>query len=161
MSRCILEFFRCTRGNLCMKNDNIQLAQTQFGLSCFFFSARDQKVNVFGPAHIEKSHFKGVFGCIFWQSFMKYGGNKSMKKNSLRPWVLIPEDNRHSTVTRKIPLFSVEPVTIFNTLDSLHNSRLHFYFKIYSLKDISNFRYSNQNIITVLNGWIRRCHGAF
>jgi hypothetical protein len=25
----------------------------------------DQKVNVFGPAHIEKLHFKGVFGCIF------------------------------------------------------------------------------------------------
>jgi hypothetical protein len=25
----------------------------------------DQKVDVFGPAHIEKSHFKGVFGCIF------------------------------------------------------------------------------------------------
>jgi hypothetical protein len=24
-----------------------------------------QKVNVFGPAHIEKSHFKGVVGCIF------------------------------------------------------------------------------------------------
>jgi tagatose-1,6-bisphosphate aldolase non-catalytic subunit AgaZ/GatZ len=23
----------------------------------------DDKVNVFGPAHIEKSHFKGVFGC--------------------------------------------------------------------------------------------------
>jgi hypothetical protein len=69
-------------------------------------------VNVCGPAHIEKSHFKGVFECIFWQSFMKYGGNKSMKENSLRPWVLIPEDNRHSTITRKIPLFYVEPVTI-------------------------------------------------
>jgi hypothetical protein len=25
----------------------------------------DHKVNVFGPGHIEKSHFKGVFGCIF------------------------------------------------------------------------------------------------
>ena len=37
-----------------------------------------------------------------------------------------------------------------STLDSLHNSRLHFYFKIYSLKDISNFRYSNQNIITLV-----------
>jgi hypothetical protein len=23
----------------------------------------DQKVNGFGPAHIEKSHFKGIFGC--------------------------------------------------------------------------------------------------
>ena len=33
-------------------------------------------------------------------------GNKSIKENSLRPWVLIPEDNKHSTVTRKIPLFS-------------------------------------------------------
>jgi hypothetical protein len=41
--------------------------------------------------------------------------NKSIKENSLRSWVLIPEDNRHSTVTRKIPLFSVEPVTIFYT----------------------------------------------
>jgi hypothetical protein len=78
--------------------------------------------------------------CIFWQTFMEYGGNKSIKENSLRPWVLIPEDNRHLTVTRKIPLFS--------TLDSLHNSRLHFYFKIYSLKDISNLRYSNQKTIT-------------
>jgi hypothetical protein len=46
---------------------------------------------------------------------MKYGGNKSIKENSLRPWVQIPEDNRHSTVTRKIPLFSVEPVTISYT----------------------------------------------
>jgi hypothetical protein len=40
-------------------------------------------------AHIEKSHFKGIFGCIFRQSLMKYGGNKSMKENSLRSWVLI------------------------------------------------------------------------
>jgi hypothetical protein len=37
-------------------------------------------VNGFGPAHIEKSHFKGVFGCIFRQSLMKYGGNKSIKE---------------------------------------------------------------------------------
>ena len=72
-------------------------------------------MNVFGPAHIEKSHFKGVFGCTFWQNFMKYGGNKYIKENRLRPWVLIREDNRHSTVTRKITLFSVEPVTISYT----------------------------------------------
>jgi hypothetical protein len=39
-------------------------------------------VNGFGPAHIEKSHFKGIFGCIFRQSLMKYGGNKSIKENS-------------------------------------------------------------------------------
>jgi hypothetical protein len=52
---------------------------------------------------------------IFRQSLMKYGGNKSIKENSLRSWVLIPEDNRHLTVTRKIPLFSVEPVTISYT----------------------------------------------
>jgi hypothetical protein len=64
---------------------------------------------------IEKLHFKGIFECIFRKSLMKYGGNKSIKENSLRPWVLIPEDNRHSTVTRKIPLFSVEPVTISYT----------------------------------------------
>jgi hypothetical protein len=25
----------------------------------------DQKVNGFGPAHIEVSDFKGIFGCIF------------------------------------------------------------------------------------------------
>ena len=43
---------------------------------------------------------------------MKYWGNKSIKENSLQPWVLIPEYNRHSTATRKIPLFSVEHVTI-------------------------------------------------
>jgi hypothetical protein len=28
-------------------------------------------VNGFGPAHIEKSHFKGIFGCIFRLSFEK------------------------------------------------------------------------------------------
>jgi hypothetical protein len=36
-------------------------------------------------------------------------------------------------------------------------SRLHFYFKIYSLKDIWNFRYSNQKIITlvpILPAWV-------
>jgi hypothetical protein len=43
-----------------------------------------------------KTSFKGIFGCIFRQSLMKYGGNKSIKENSLRPWVLIPVDNRHS-----------------------------------------------------------------
>ena len=37
-----------------------------------------------------------------------------------------------------------------STFDSLHNSRLHFYFKIYSVKDISNFRYSIQKIITLI-----------
>jgi hypothetical protein len=72
----------------------------------------DQKVNVFGPAHIEKSHFKENCGCIFRQSLMKYGENKSIKENSLWSWVLIPGDNRHSTVTRKIRLFYIEPVTI-------------------------------------------------
>jgi hypothetical protein len=59
----------------------------------------DQKVNGFGPAHIEKSHFKGIYGYIYRQSLMKYGRNKSKKKNSLLPWVLIPEDKRYSTVT--------------------------------------------------------------
>jgi hypothetical protein len=38
-------------------------------------------VNGFGPAHIEKSHFKGIFGCIFRQSLIKYGGNKSIKES--------------------------------------------------------------------------------
>ena len=44
-------------------------------------------MNGFGPADIEKSHIKGIFGCIFKQSLMKYGGNKSIKENILRPWV--------------------------------------------------------------------------
>ena len=44
-----------------------------------------------------------------------YMWTRSMKENSLRPWVKIPEDNRHSTVTRHIPLFSVEHVTISGT----------------------------------------------
>jgi hypothetical protein len=46
---------------------------------------------------------------------MKYGGNKSIKETSLHPWVLVLEENKHSTNTRKIPLFSVEPVTIAYT----------------------------------------------
>jgi hypothetical protein len=58
-------------------------------------------MNGFGPAHIEKSHFNGIFGCIFRQSLMKYGGNKSIKENR---------------------------------------------------KDITNFRYSNQKIITLGEG---------
>jgi hypothetical protein len=37
-----------------------------------------------------------------------------------------------------------------STFDSLNNSRLHFYSKIYSVKDISNFRYSIQKIITLI-----------
>ena len=37
-----------------------------------------------------------------------------------------------------------------STLDFLHNSRLHFYFKIYSLKDISNFCYSNQKLLLLV-----------
>jgi hypothetical protein len=44
----------------------------------------DQNVNGFGPADIEKSHIKGIFGCIFKQRLMKYGGNKSIKENILR-----------------------------------------------------------------------------
>jgi hypothetical protein len=40
-------------------------------------------------AHIEKSHFKGIFGCIFRQSLMKYGRNKSIKENSLRALYLV------------------------------------------------------------------------
>ena len=47
-------------------------------------------------------------------------------------------------------------------IDSLHNYRLHFYFKICSLKDISNFRYSNKQIIAFFNSPIRAmlkyCH---
>jgi hypothetical protein len=45
---------------------------------------------------------------------MKYGGNKSIKENSLRPWVLFPEDKTLDGHP-KIPLFSVEPVTISYT----------------------------------------------
>ena len=95
----------------------------------------------FGPAHVEKSHFKGIFGCIFRQSLMKYGGNKSMKENSLRPWVLIPEDNRHSTVTRKIPLFSVEPFTISYTHCWVHWFLPVKYFTCKNYLDWDIFRY--------------------
>jgi hypothetical protein len=98
-------------------------------------------VNGFGPAHIEKSHFKGIFGCIFRQSLMKYGGNKSIKENSLRPCVLIPEDNRHSTVTRKIPLFSVEPVTISYTHFWVHWFLPVKYFTCKNYLDCDIFRY--------------------
>jgi hypothetical protein len=43
----------------------------------------DQKVNGIGPAHIEKLHFKGICGCIYRQSLMKYGGNKVYKREQL------------------------------------------------------------------------------
>ena len=98
-------------------------------------------MNGFGPVHVEKSHFKGIFGCIFRQSLMKYGGNKSIKENSLRPWVLIPEDNRHSTVTRKIPLFSVEPVTISYTHYWVHWFLPVKYFTCKNYLDWDIFRY--------------------
>ena len=72
---------------------------------------------------------------------MKYGGNKAIKKNSLRPWVLIPEDNRHSTVTRKIPLFSVEPVTISYTHYWVHWFLPVKYFTCKNYLDWDIFRY--------------------
>jgi hypothetical protein len=72
---------------------------------------------------------------------MKYGGNKSIKENSLRPWVLIPEDNRHSTVTRKIPLFSVEPVTISYTHYWVHWFLPVKYFICKNYLDWDIFRY--------------------
>ena len=98
----------------------------------------------FGPVHIEKSHLKGIVGCIFRQSLMKYGGNKSIKENSLRSWVLIiHEDNRHSTVTRKIPLFS----------DLLHAllSSLIFTCKNYLHWDIFSYFYFFAKYIALLS----------
>jgi hypothetical protein len=106
-----------------------------------FWKFADQKVNGFGPAHIEKSHLKLVFGCIFRQSLMKYGRNKSIKENSLRPWVLIPEDNRHSTVTQKIPLFSIEPVAISYTHYWVHWFLLVNYFISKNCLDWDIFHY--------------------
>jgi hypothetical protein len=88
----------------------------------------DQKVNGFGTTHIVKSHFKGIVVCIFRQSLMKYGGNKSIKENSLRPWVLIPEDNRHSTVTRK---------------DSIVLRRAHHHL-LHALLSSYNYMYNNK-----------------
>ena len=67
-------------------------------------------------------------------NFMKYGGNKSIDENILRPWVLIPEDNRHSTVTRKIPLFSVEPVTI-----SYAHYWVHWFLPVNYLLELGHF----------------------
>ena len=98
-------------------------------------------MNGFDPAHIEKSHFKGIFGCLFRQSLMKFGGNKSIKENSLRPWVLIPEDNRHSTVTWKIPLFSVKPVTISYTHYWVHWFLFVKYFTCKNYLEWDIFRY--------------------
>ena len=72
---------------------------------------------------------------------MKYRGNKSIKENSLRPWVLIPEDNRHLTVTRKISLFSVESVTISYTHYWVHWFLLVKYFTCKNYLDWDIFRY--------------------
>jgi hypothetical protein len=72
---------------------------------------------------------------------MKYGGNKSIKENSMRPWALIPEYNRHSTVTRNIPLFSVEPVTISYTHYCVHWFLPVKYFTCINYLDWDIFRY--------------------
>ena len=72
---------------------------------------------------------------------MKYRGNKSIKENSLRPWVLIPEDNRHLTVTRKISLFSVESVTCSYTHYWVHWFLLVKYFTCKNYLDWDIFRY--------------------
>jgi hypothetical protein len=72
---------------------------------------------------------------------MSQSRNKSIKENSLRPWVLIPEDNRHSTVTRKIPLFSVEPVTISYTHYWVHWFLPVKYFICKNYLDWDIFRY--------------------
>ena len=45
----------------------------------------DQKVNAFGPAHTENRILKEFLG-VYFDSLMKYGGNKSIKENCLRPW---------------------------------------------------------------------------
>ena len=109
-------------------------------------------MNEFGP-DIEKLHFKGICGCIFRQSLMKYGGNKSIKENSLRPWVLIPEDNRHSTVTRKIPLFS----------DLLHAllSSLIFTCKNYLDWDIFHYFYFFTKYIALLSTKLKNKNEVF
>ena len=119
-------------------------------------------MNGFGPADIEKSHIKGIFGCIFKQSLMKYGGNKSIKENILRPWVLIPEDNRHSTVTRKIPLFSdllhaLLSSLIFTCKNYLHwdiFSYFYFFAKYIALLSLI----VNKNEVFILIWRIYHCH---
>ena len=54
---------------------------------------------------------------------------------------LIPEDNRHSTVTRKIPLFSVEPVTFSYTHYWVHWFLPVKYFTCKNYLDWVIFRY--------------------
>jgi hypothetical protein len=62
---------------------------------------------------------------------MKYGGNKSIKENSLRPWALIPEDNilfcigdNENRLIFEIwwnffyDLFSIKNVADVNSIDS-------------------------------------------
>jgi hypothetical protein len=66
-------------------------------------------------------------------------------------WILIVEN---FLITEQFIRLRVCLKSVHWDSDSLHNSRLHFHFKIYSLKDISNIRYSNQKMITLVNGLI-------
>jgi hypothetical protein len=52
--------------------NNVPVQAFFTGKNQLIWKFANQKVNVFGPAHIEKLHFKGVFGCIFSQCFMKF-----------------------------------------------------------------------------------------
>jgi hypothetical protein len=83
--------------------------------------------------------FYWLIPSVFHKTLSKY-----TLKNSFKMWFFYMSRAKYvHFLVCKLPNW-------ISTLDSLHNSRLHFYFKIYSLKDISNFRYSNQKIITLV-----------
>jgi hypothetical protein len=71
----------------------------------------------------------------------KFHQRESFHQERSLTWVLIPEDNRHSTVTRKIPLFSVEPVTISYTHYWVHWFLPVKYFTCKNYLDWDIFRY--------------------
>ena len=59
-------------------------------------------VSVLANSVVDRGFICGIMVSVLAKSVvdrMKYRGYKSIKENCMRPWVLIPEDNRYSTVT--------------------------------------------------------------
>ena len=83
--------------------------------------------------------FNRLIPSVFHKTFSKYTPKNSFKKRFL-----------YMSRAKYVHFLVCKLPNWISNLDSLHNSHLHFYFKIYSLKDISNFRYSNQKIITLV-----------
>ena len=84
--------------------------------------------------------FNRLIPSVFHKTFSKYTPKNSFKKRFL-----------YMSRAKYVHFLVCKLPNWISTLDSLHNPRLHFYFKIYSLKDISNFRYSNQFFVVFIN----------